>query len=129
MFAASRTMRSDALDDLLIRWANLGWGKIDMGSRLPSTSPTCSGFMASRQWDASELDDEDQARAVIALVYALSELPSLHQIAISMQARALMVGSGVFSSARLPDSAAARARLLEEARHALIGRLAAAGVL
>jgi hypothetical protein len=121
--------RSDLLDDLLIRWANLGWGRIDVGNRLPSTSPSCEGFVASRQWDASELDDEDQARAVIALVYAIGELPSLQQIAISTQARALMLGVSVFTNARLPRDPAERAQLLKVARQELTRRLTIAGAI
>lgn len=122
---------TDAIvDDLLIRWHQ--WRQGYRPSRgFSNEAAGCGDYVTSRQYDDANgaLDDALEDRIMRQVEHEVSALSVVHQAAIQVQARALVLGCVVFTSPRLPADRAQREQLVREARSALLRRLQAAGVV
>jgi hypothetical protein len=125
------TSDTDAiLDDLLIRWHS--WASPYIPARgFNHRSLVCGDYITSRQYDAENgaLDDALEARIMKQLDFEIGELIALYRIALSVQARALSLGWSVFTNPRLPEGKEERAKVIQDARAALLRRVMAAGVM
>lgn len=130
--AASRLALSDALDDLLSRLhSHFRDRPITVSRGYASSSPGVGQYLVSRQYDDDNgalYDDEERARLAV-IEHAILQIAEPGRSALFAQARALCLGTGAFSSPRLPADATQRARILSEAREALALRLLEAGIL
>lgn len=123
--------RSDELDQLLILWhhwqravkVTKGHGKVTMvmGDR----------YRVSRQYDdvTGVLDDDLDRQRCGRVEYHVQLLPEPYRSAIYILARNLVTGRSVWLSPRLPAEKEQRDRIVDEARHALMVRLVADGVI
>lgn len=122
---------SDAiLDDLLIRWHQ--WRQGYTPSRgFNDRSLVTGDYQISRQYDDANgaLDDAIETTVMRQVEFEISELPPLEHIAICVLARALVVGSMVFMSPRLPADRHERDELMRRSRTLLTARLLSAGVM
>lgn len=117
------------LDVILADWHQ--WAK---GFKIVASHGACAMFSnvkSSRQWDSEgEVTDGNLHNSQMKAVdFNINELCPLHRTAIGIQARNLVTGRSVWTSARLPTDIQKRAIILQDARTILINRLTAAGVL
>lgn len=118
------------LDDLLSRWH--AWQQSYTPARaFRSRALVCGDYHAGRHWDEDNgvSDAEAERRTMRAVDDAVSRLDSQHRMVIQIEARNLSVGSAVFRSPRLPVGRDECAKLLRDARAALIRLLLRSGVL
>lgn len=117
------------LNDLLRRWH--GWAvsaPIDIG--YPTECPTCRLYRTSRQYDSDNgaLDQDADSRVMEAVDHCIARVQQPHRTALYISARNLWTGLAVWSSARLPQDAVERARMVCEARALLLVELRASGI-
>ena len=117
------------LDDLLAewhRWAS-GWQAV----ATHGASAMFTGVKSSRQWDSeNEATDASLHNTQMkAFDFHVGELEPLHSTALQIQARNLVTGRSVWTSARLPQDPVMRLTILIEARINLTKRLTGAGLL
>jgi hypothetical protein len=119
-----------SLDGLLIVWRK--WQQAEsVGQGYPTTAPGCKLYRASRQYDDSNgaLDSDMDATLGAAVDAHIEEIAQPHKTALHLDARNLVTGVSVWSSARLPIDPMARAIIVAEARGQLIRRLQSAGLM
>jgi len=95
------------------------------------TSAMFHDVRSGRQWD-SENDVTDGVlhnSQMETVEFCINELSPIKRTAISINARNLVTGKSVWTSARLPENIMDRAVLLSDARVELVGRLRKAGVM
>lgn len=110
------------------------WHKWARGASLLPAGGACAMFRdakSSRGWDTTDeiIDGELTACEHRALDFHIGELAPDHRTAIGIQARNLVTGLNVWSSARLPACMFERAKVVDSARTALKRRLSTAGML
>jgi hypothetical protein len=117
------------LDDLLAEWHQWCRGFSIVGQH--GTAPMFNGLVSSKQWDSESdvLDDHLHSSQMVAFDFHVNELEPLYRTAIGIQARNLVTGRSVWTSARLPTDLEERAAILATARNILINRLTNAGIL
>ena len=95
------------------------------------TSAMFHDVRSGRQWDSeNDVSDGLLHNSQMATVdFCVGELSPIKRTAISINARNLVTGKSVWTSARLPENIMDRAVLLSDARVELIGRLRKAGVM
>jgi len=125
-------MHDDArylLDDLLAEWHRWAKGWQDVSA--PKTSAMFSAVKISRQWDSEDdvLDGSIHNAQMKAFDFHVNELQPLQRTALQINARNLVTGRSVWTSARLPQDIEARAIILRDARNDLMKRLVCAGIL
>ena len=118
-----------ALDALLSDWHQWAKGFSIVGQH--GTAPMFNGLVSSKQWDSeSDVIDGSLHHSQMETVdFHISELIPIHRTAIGINARNLVTGYSVWTSARLPADLEARAKILGEARAILQKRLMDAGVI
>ena len=113
----------ELLNDLLAQWHRWSDGFQPVASH--GTSAMFCDVRSSRQWDNAG----DVADAVChntemkALDFHIMELKPDYRTAIGINARNLVTGRSVWTSARLPDDIEKRAEILRDARSELLRRL------
>ena len=117
------------LDDLLAQWHQWAKGFAIVGQH--GTAPMFNGLVSSKQWDSEDdvLDGSIHHSQMETVDFHISELEPLHRTAIGINARNLVTGRSVWTSARLPADLEQRTVILRDARNILQKRLTAAGVL
>lgn len=118
------------LDDILCRWHQ--WASRGSMARGYAAKALVVGeFRISRQYDDQNgaLDDELEHATMKAVDFQVNEMRDPWRAAIHANARALVVGSAVWSSPRLPADRLERLHVIAEARSQLTDRLIAAGVV
>ena len=125
-------MHDDArylLDDLLAQWHR--WCNGFEAVPTPRVSAMFSGVKTSRQWDSEDdcLDGSIHNAQMKAFDFHVGELKPLQRTALQIQARNIVTGRSVWTSARLPDDIQERAIILRDARNDLVKRLVFAGIL
>lgn len=117
------------LDSILSDWFQWARGFQPVASH--GTSAMFSGVRSSRQWD-SESDATDASLhndQMQTVDFHIGELEPLQRTAIGIQARNLVTGRSVWTSARLPADVTQRAVILGDARRLLTVKLVGAGVM
>ena len=117
------------LDDLLGDWHV--WAQADKLIPGHSKSAMFQSVRASRQWD-SENDVTDCSlhnAKMKAIDFHVGELCDVYRTAICNNARNIVTGVAVWSSARLPQDTIKRHQLILDARASLLMRLRDAGVV
>lgn len=117
------------LDSLLADWHRWANGFSIVGSH--STAPMFNGMVSSRQWDSEGdvIDGHLHSSQMQSVDFHINELEPMHRTAIGIQARNLVTGRSVWTSARLPQEVEKRAVILMEARNNLLKRLTSAGIV
>lgn len=117
------------IDDLLCSWHRWAKGYQHVGGI--NTSPMFREVKAGRAWDTVDqiIDADIEHSRMDALDHIIMALCDVYRTALQIQAMNLYTGRSVWSSARLPADAEARAQILADARTALILRLRDAGIL
>lgn len=117
------------LDDLLASWHR--WASGFSAVATHGASAMFTGVRSSRQWDDEDdlVDGALHVEQMKAVDFHITELEPLHRTAIGIQARNLVTGRSVWTSARLPVDIEERAIIVMEARNNLMRRLLGAGVL
>jgi len=117
------------LDDLLAQWHQWAKGFSIVGRH--GTAPMFNGLVSSKQWDSEGdvIDGNLHHSQMEAVDFHISELIPLHRTAIGINARNLVTGYSVWTSARLPSDIEQRAKILGEARTILQNKLTSAGIL
>lgn len=129
MIDESRYLR-DTLSQILADWHL--WA---CGYRPVARNNRCAMFASakstSRQYDSeNETTDASLHKSQMKCVdFEIDQLPPQQRTSLGLQARNLVTGYSVWSSARLPTDATERALILSEARAALTERLVDAGVM
>lgn len=118
-----------ALDALLSDWHQWAKGFSIVGQH--GTAPMFNGLVSSKQWDSeSDVIDGSLHHSQMETVdFHISELIPIHRTAIGINARNLVTGYSVWTSARLPTDLEQRAIILRDARNILQKRLTDAGIL
>lgn len=116
------------LDDLLADWHR--WAK----GYSAGAHSACAMFIdvkSSRQYDdEGDVADADLHRSKMKSIdFHVGELEPLFRTALQIQARNLVTGFSVWTSARLPVDVVERAVILRDARNNLQDRLMKAGIL
>lgn len=121
--------RAEDLERLLILWHHIDKAqKITQGFREKSVV-TGDGYRASRQHDASVLDDDLDASHAQRVGYHIEQMRDPHRSAIYALARNLVTGVDVWRSPRLPKIPAERDAIVAQARQILTARLIADGLI
>ena len=96
-----------------------------------TTSAMFHDVRSPNQWDSEGdvLDGKLHNAQMESVDFHVNELEPLHRTAIGIQARNLVTGRSVWTSARLPENVEERAIILLEARNILLRRLICAGIL
>jgi hypothetical protein len=117
------------LDSLLAEWHQWCRGFSIVGQH--GTAPMFNGLVSSKQWDSESdvLDNHLHSSQMLAFDFHVNELEPLYRTAIGLQARNLVTGKSIWTSARLPKDLEERAIILGIARDLLINRLTLAGIL
>lgn len=117
------------LDDLLSNWHRWASGFSALGSH--TVAPMFQGFSTSRQWDAVQdiVESEINGDQMAAVDFHINELEPIHRTAIGIQARNLVTGKNVWTSARLPQDIEERCLCLAAARNKLTASLVKAGIM
>ena len=119
---------NELLNDLLCQWHR--WANCYQYVGGINSSPMFRECRSnSRQWASiDEIADEDKSQLayIDAVIMGMCDV---YRTALQLQARNLHTGRSVWTSARLPADAAMRARVLGEARTALIVKLRIDGVV
>lgn len=117
------------IDDLLCSWHRWAKGYQHVGGI--NTSPMFREVKAGRAWDTVDqiIDADIEHSRMEALDHIIMALCDVYRTALQIQAMNLYTGRSVWSSARLPVDAEARALILVEAREALLFRLRDAGIV
>lgn len=117
------------LDDLLADWHK--WARGWSGVAEHESCAMFTGVISSRQWDSENdvIDSALHSAQMTAFDFHVNELEPLHRTALQIQARNLVTGRSVWSSARLPVDVEERAIILMKARNCLTNRLKDAGIL
>jgi len=117
------------LDDLLAQWHQWAKGFSIVGQH--GTAPMFNGLVSSKQWDSEDdvIDGSIHHSQMEAVDFHISELIPLHRTAIGINARNLVTGYSVWTSARLPEDVEQRAVILRDARNILQNKLTSAGIL
>jgi hypothetical protein len=112
-----------SLDDLLADWHRWCMGYSPVSTH--SASAMFQGVRSSRQWDTENevVDGSLREQDMKALDFHIGELIPAHRTAIQINARNLVTGRSVWTSARLPQDMAERQHILRDARNALCERL------
>lgn len=118
-----------ALDDLLAEWHRWAKGFSVLGQH--GTAPMFNGLVSNKQWDSESdvIDGNLHHSQMEAVDFHISEMQPLHRTAIGIQARNLVTGYSVWTSARLPTDIEARAVVVRDARNILTNKLTGAGIL
>ena len=118
-----------ALDDLLAQWHQWSKGFAVVGQH--GTAPMFNGLVSSKQWDSESdvIDGHLHHSQMLAVDFHISEMEPMHRTAIGIQARNLVTGYSVWTSARLPSDMESRAVILCKARNILLDKLTSAGIL
>ena len=125
-------MNEDAaykLDDILQEWHR--WCN---GFQLVAEHGSCAmftGVKSSRQWDSENdaIDGSLHNSEMETVDFRIGELEPIHRTAIDINARNLVTGRSVWTSARLPEDLEQRQIILREARNILTKHLTADGIL
>ena len=119
---------NEILNDLLCQWFRWARGYKHVGG--VNSSPMFRECRSnSRQWASlDEIADEDKSQWEY-MDGVIMSMCDVYRTALQIQARNLCTGRSVWTSARLPADAAMRARVLGEARTALIVKLRVDGVM
>ncbi len=118
-----------ALNELLAewhRWAS-GWsGVAEHGS-----CAMFSNVKSSKQWDSADdvIGSDLHNGQMKTIDFHVNELEPLYRTALQIQARNMVTGRSVWTSARLPQDLVERAIILQNARNDLQNRLTQAGIL
>lgn len=117
------------IDDLLCSWHRWAKGYQHVGGI--NTSPMFREVKVGRAWDTVDqiIDADIEHSRMEALDHIIMALCDVYRTALQIQAMNLYTGRSVWSSARLPTDAEARALILVDARAALISRLRDAGIV
>lgn len=120
---------NEILSGMLADWHK--WSKCCCVGDAPRTSAMFHGVRSSRQWDSESdvLDGTLHNSQMEAFDFHVNELGAVDRTALAIQARNLVTGRNVWTSARLPDDVEQRAVILRDARNNLKKRLQAAGIL
>lgn len=119
----------EILNGMLCEWHRWAKGYQHVGGI--NTSPMFREVKAGRAWDTVDqiIDADIEHSRMDALDHIIMALCDVYRTALQIQAMNLYTGRSVWSSARLPADAEARAQILADARTALILRLRDAGIL
>jgi len=117
------------LDDLLAQWHQWAKGFSIVGQH--GTAPMFNGLVSSKQWDSEDdvIDGALHHSQMESVDFHINELIPLHRTAIGINARNLVTGYSVWTSARLPADIEQRAVILRDARNILQNKLTSAGIL
>ena len=117
------------LDDLLAQWHQWCRGYSIVGQH--GTAPMFNGLVSSKQWDSESdvLDNHLHSSQMVSFDFQINELEPLYRTALQIQARNLVTGRSVWTSARLPKDLEQRAVILGVARELLTKRLISVGIL
>ena len=117
------------LDDLLSQWHQWAKGFKIVGKH--GTAPMFNNLVSSHQWDTeNDVTDGYLHHSQMETVdFHISELVPIHRTAIGINARNLVTGYSVWTSARLPTDLEQRVVILRDARNILQKRLTDAGIL
>lgn len=118
------------LDDILCRWHQ--WASRGSVARgYAGRALVVGDYRISRQYDDQNgaLDDDLEHATMKTVDFQVNEMRDPWRAAIHANARALVVGSAVWSSPRLPSDRLKRLHVIAEARVRLTERLISAGVL
>jgi hypothetical protein len=120
---------NEILSGMLADWHR--WSKLCCIGDAPRTSAMFHDVRSSRQWDSESdvLDGTLHNSQMEAFDAHVNELDAISRTALAIQARNLVTGKSVWTSARLPDDIAMRAVILRDARNNLTKRLQIAGIL
>ena len=90
-----------------------------------------NGLVSSKQWDSEDdvIDGSIHHSQMESVDFHINELTPLHRTAIGINARNLVTGYSVWTSARLPSDVEQRAVILRDARNILQNKLTSAGIL
>lgn len=119
----------EILNAMLSDWHRWARGYQHVGGI--NTSPMFREVKTGRQWDTVDeiIDSDIEHSRMEALDHIIMALCDVYRTSLQIQAMNLYTGRSVWSSARLPTDAEARAQILADARTALILRLRDAGIL
>lgn len=119
----------EILNGMLCEWHRWAKGYQHVGGI--NTSPMFREVKAGRAYDTVDqiIDTDIEHSRMEALDHIIMALCDVYRTALQIQAMNLYTGRSVWSSARLPTDAEARAQILVDARTALILRLRDAGIL
>ena len=119
----------EILNGMLCEWHRWAKGYQHVGGI--NTSPMFREVKVGRAWDTVDqiIDADIEHSRMEALDHIIMALCDVYRTALQIQAMNLYTGRSVWSSARLPTDAEARAQILADARTALILRLRDAGIL
>lgn len=119
----------EILNGMLCEWHRWAKGYQHVGGI--NTSPMFREVKVGRAWDTVDqiIDADIEHSRMEALDHIIMALCDVYRTALQIQAMNLYTGRSVWSSARLPTDAEARAQILVDARTALILRLRDAGIL
>ena len=117
------------LNNLIVEW--WCWAKGWTGVAGYGTCAMFHDVKSSRQWDSEGdvLDGSLHNSQMKAIDFHVGELEATHRTAIQIHARNLSTGAKVWASPRLPTDPEQLAKLLQEAKSALLKRLDMAGVI
>ncbi len=117
------------LDEILSDWHR--WAKGWSGVASSCACAMFSSVKSSKQWDAETdvIDSVLHNEQMKAVDFHVSELEPTHRTALQLQARNLVTGYSVWTSARLPTDITKRQCILADARNKLTNRLISAGIL
>lgn len=110
------------------------WHRWAQGFQMVATHGACAMFTSvksSRQWDSeNEAVDSSLHNSEMKCVdFHIGELEPLHRTAIGINARNLVTGRSVWTSARLPTDIEQRQLILRDAREKLTKHLTNDGIL
>lgn len=119
----------DLLDSILADWHR--WCASYSAIASCGKAPMWREVRPTRQWETMyDINDRQIEDSTMESVdFHVSELPADQRTALQINARNLVTGRSVWTSARLPADLQERAVLLGVARAALVVRLADAGIL
>ena len=124
-----KTKANNILNDLIVEWWR--WSKGWTGVAGYNTCAMFHDVKSSRQWDSETdvLDGSLHNSQMKAVDFHIGELDATHRTAIQIQARNLATGASVWRSPRLPTDPNELAKVITEAKLALLKRLDVAGVV
>lgn len=119
----------ELLDSILAQWHR--WCSSYSAIASCSAAPMFREVRPTRQWETMyDINDRQiEDSTMEAVDFHVSELPADQRTALQINARNLVTGRSVWTSARLPTDLQDRAMLLGVARAALVVRLSDAGIL
>lgn len=119
----------EILDSILADWHIWAQGYQIVAGH--GTSAMFTGVRTSRQYDSEDdlVDLSLNNDKMKTVDFQISEMQPMHRTALCINARNLVTGRSVWTSARLPSDVIKRAQVLSDARSGLMDKLREAGIL